>query len=266
MADPVDQAAARLLKRLTEREKEVLALIAEGLSVAEIARRLHRSTKTIESHRLSLGRKLGVDNRVKLARLAIQADLASVPGTNEQPATGRTEGASAASSTPDETEASQPSEPTPTPAPPSAGGLPAKLAELMGPFQCQVAEIIENCSDALSLLDRENTIVMANTALCRLLGQPRQRVLGRRCSDFVIPGQRTWYHQVLHQRAQRRVSVASPTLIGPEGWAIQVQVAAESLFDCHRQYLGAFSRLRELNRWPAAEHGSDEGPAPPQRG
>ncbi|MCC7144990.1 MAG: helix-turn-helix transcriptional regulator [Phycisphaeraceae bacterium] len=60
---------------LTAREKEVLALIGQGCSTAQIALSLHRSQKTVQSHRLSIGRKLGVHNRVELARLAISAGL-----------------------------------------------------------------------------------------------------------------------------------------------------------------------------------------------
>ncbi len=60
---------------LTERELAVLAFIGEGLATAEIAQRLHRSVRTIEWHRRSLGSKLKATNRVELARIAIRAGL-----------------------------------------------------------------------------------------------------------------------------------------------------------------------------------------------
>lgn len=63
------------LSTLTARELEILRHIGMGLSTAEIAKRLHRSVKTVEWHRVSLGNKLGVTNRVELARLAISAGL-----------------------------------------------------------------------------------------------------------------------------------------------------------------------------------------------
>lgn len=74
------------LDSLTAREREVLALLGRGLSMPEIARRLHRSPKTVESHRLALGRKLKASNRVELARIAITAGLAplSEAATDEQ--------------------------------------------------------------------------------------------------------------------------------------------------------------------------------------
>ena len=80
--DPHGVAVSRLLhddlgqlKDLTDREREVLALIGGGLSTAEIANRLHRSVKTIEWHRASLGTKLNVSNRVELAQIALKLGL-----------------------------------------------------------------------------------------------------------------------------------------------------------------------------------------------
>ncbi len=66
------------LATLSEREMEVLRLIAEGKTTAEIAKALHRSVKTVEWHRVALGTKLGVQNRVELARIAIRAGLVNV--------------------------------------------------------------------------------------------------------------------------------------------------------------------------------------------
>ncbi len=63
------------LTKLTEREMQVLRLIGLGLSTQEIADHLHRSKKTIEWHRVSLGAKMDVTNRVELARLALNAGL-----------------------------------------------------------------------------------------------------------------------------------------------------------------------------------------------
>lgn len=63
------------LTTLTTRELEILKLIAMGHSTADIAKQLHRSVKTIEWHRVALGNKLGVTNRVELAHIAIRAGL-----------------------------------------------------------------------------------------------------------------------------------------------------------------------------------------------
>lgn len=80
------------LSSLTARELEILRHIGEGLSTADIARKLHRSVKTIEWHRVSLGNKLGVTNRVELARIAIAAGLVHLQ-TQGQVATGGGAGA-----------------------------------------------------------------------------------------------------------------------------------------------------------------------------
>lgn len=63
------------LALLTERELQVLRLIGQGMTTSEMSTELHRSDKTIEGHRLSLGNKLDRKNRVDLARLAIFSGL-----------------------------------------------------------------------------------------------------------------------------------------------------------------------------------------------
>lgn len=60
---------------LTERERQVLELIAEGLSSKEIASRLGVSLKTIESHRANLMDKLDIHKVSGLVRFAIRAGL-----------------------------------------------------------------------------------------------------------------------------------------------------------------------------------------------
>lgn len=60
---------------LSQREREVLHLIAEGLSAREVADRLGISVKTVEAHRTSLMRKLGVRKATELVRYALRHGL-----------------------------------------------------------------------------------------------------------------------------------------------------------------------------------------------
>lgn len=64
------------VKSLTRREKQVLSLIGRGHAVPEIAAKLNRSIRTIQAHRYSLGRKLGVRTSVALVRIAMESGLA----------------------------------------------------------------------------------------------------------------------------------------------------------------------------------------------
>jgi len=60
---------------LTPREREVLTLIAEGLSNAEIADKLVISAKTVDRHRENIMRKLNLHSRVDLVKYAIRIGL-----------------------------------------------------------------------------------------------------------------------------------------------------------------------------------------------
>lgn len=61
------------LARLTPRELEVLALLAEGICRSEIAQRMHLSAHTIRSHLQNLMAKLGVHSTLEAVALARQA-------------------------------------------------------------------------------------------------------------------------------------------------------------------------------------------------
>jgi two-component system response regulator NreC len=65
-------------KQLSDRERQVLQLIAEGNSTKEIAYKLHVSVKTIESHRQNIMTKLGIHNLAGLTKFAVREGLTSL--------------------------------------------------------------------------------------------------------------------------------------------------------------------------------------------
>jgi DNA-binding NarL/FixJ family response regulator len=64
---------------LTPREREILKLIAEGLSVKEVASFLDLSVKTVEAHKFNLMRKLDIHNKAQLVQYAIQKKILCMP-------------------------------------------------------------------------------------------------------------------------------------------------------------------------------------------
>jgi DNA-binding NarL/FixJ family response regulator len=69
----------RRTEPITDREREVLKLVAEGLSTKEIANRLDISTRTVETHRANLMRKLGLHSVARLTQYAIREGLIDAP-------------------------------------------------------------------------------------------------------------------------------------------------------------------------------------------
>jgi DNA-binding NarL/FixJ family response regulator len=66
------------LDKLSSREKEILQLVVEGKSSAEIAKALFISAKTVETYRSRLMQKLGVSDIPGLVKFAIQHGLTSL--------------------------------------------------------------------------------------------------------------------------------------------------------------------------------------------
>ncbi len=65
-------------EKLTEREREVLQLLAEGFSTQQIARELHISNKTVRVHRTHLMEKLDLNNMTELTKYAIRRGIVSL--------------------------------------------------------------------------------------------------------------------------------------------------------------------------------------------
>src|SRR6266702_735004 len=61
---------------LTAREVDVLRLVAQGLSDAQVAEKLVISPRTVNSHLTSIYNKLGVDSRAAATRFAVEHQLA----------------------------------------------------------------------------------------------------------------------------------------------------------------------------------------------
>ncbi len=74
------QAASKEFGRLTEREREVAALIAQGKSNREIADALVVTVRTIEAHITRILDKLGFKSRTEIAAWAVAKGLAKIPG------------------------------------------------------------------------------------------------------------------------------------------------------------------------------------------
>lgn len=73
--EPTDVAS------LTEREREVLSMLARGLTTKEIATSLGIGTRTVETHRANLMRKLNLRSVAMLTQLAIREGMVDLPNS-----------------------------------------------------------------------------------------------------------------------------------------------------------------------------------------
>ena len=75
VAERAGEGPESLYEQLSDREKEVLKLLAEGRSNREIAELLSLSAKTVMAHRANIMEKLDIHNRTELVKFAIRVGL-----------------------------------------------------------------------------------------------------------------------------------------------------------------------------------------------
>ena len=75
-----DKTVLDSYETLTDREREVLQMVSEGLTTPEIARRLAISPRTAELHRGRMMSKLGLRNQTDLIRYALKRGILSMDG------------------------------------------------------------------------------------------------------------------------------------------------------------------------------------------
>ncbi len=75
-------------ERLSDREREVLKLLADGLALKEIATRLLLSVKTVDAHKTNMMRKLDLHDRSEVIKFAIQRKLIHLSPVNAKHSNG----------------------------------------------------------------------------------------------------------------------------------------------------------------------------------
>jgi DNA-binding NarL/FixJ family response regulator len=76
--DTLRRPGAGVLEDLTATERDILGLVADGKSNAEVAAQLRLSTRTVETYRIRLMRKLGIDDLPSLVKLAIRHGITAL--------------------------------------------------------------------------------------------------------------------------------------------------------------------------------------------
>src|SRR5690606_15293445 len=78
LADTVSRNSVAASPEVSPREKEVLDLVAHGLSTKQVADKLGISTRTVETHRINMLKKLKVSNTAELSRKAIELNISKL--------------------------------------------------------------------------------------------------------------------------------------------------------------------------------------------
>jgi DNA-binding NarL/FixJ family response regulator len=76
-----EESRRRLVDQLTDREREVVRLVAQGLSTKEIAACWSISSRTVETHRAHVMRKLGLRSVARLTQFAIREGMLEPPSS-----------------------------------------------------------------------------------------------------------------------------------------------------------------------------------------
>jgi two-component system response regulator FixJ len=84
-ARAMSREIAERARRLSQREREVMALVVGGSSSKEVARLLGISVRTVEAHRTHVMHKMGATNLAELVAMAAHSDLVSVSAAAASP-------------------------------------------------------------------------------------------------------------------------------------------------------------------------------------
>jgi len=79
-AQALNHGVAERARRLSQREREVMALVVAGSSSKEVARLLGISVRTVEAHRTHVMHKMGATNLAELVGMAVHCELGLSPG------------------------------------------------------------------------------------------------------------------------------------------------------------------------------------------
>ena len=152
------RAADERVRRLSERERQVLRGLLAGMTNKEMARRLGLSPRTVEMHRSNMMSDLQVSAAADAIRIAIDADLEPLETLGPQ----RLAPVARA-----DFEA-----PDMRPREPGAWPAPAKLQQILP----SVIDVLEGSTDGVLLLDRQMHITYANRNALETIGEGRELV------------------------------------------------------------------------------------------
>jgi two-component system, NarL family, response regulator NreC len=79
-----ERTVATDYERLSTREREVIKLLADGLTLKEVATRLGLSVKTVDNHKTNMMRKLDLHDRAEVIKYAIQRKLIRISSVREE--------------------------------------------------------------------------------------------------------------------------------------------------------------------------------------
>jgi len=88
LGDEVPAPSEPVAGELSEREREVLVLVAQGYTSQKVADRLDLSVKTIETYRARLMKKLGLEDRAQLVQFALDSGLLAAAQTGDRSTAG----------------------------------------------------------------------------------------------------------------------------------------------------------------------------------
>lgn len=81
--------ARQQFEQLSDRERTVFALMAQGYSTSQIGERIHVSAKTVDTYRRRINEKLGLGERADYVRLALRLGVLTADGTSDDAAARR---------------------------------------------------------------------------------------------------------------------------------------------------------------------------------
>ncbi len=117
----------------------------------------------------------------------------------------------------------------------------------------RIRKLLETCAEGFWLVDNDAVTVNVNDAMCRILRQPREQIVGHRIFEFTDEENTRVFKENVVRRAHGESGTYEIALSAPDGSLVPCQLSASPQLDEHGMKIGSFALCTDITERKRAE-------------